>query len=89
MYPYAPILFDYIRRTMPMNAPQSLGNDEVYALSAYLLHLNGLMPESAVMDSNSLPAVQMPNRNGFIVDDRPDTQAVRCMNDCPAIGAHK
>jgi S-disulfanyl-L-cysteine oxidoreductase SoxD len=89
MYPYAPILFDYIRRTMPMNAPQSLANDEVYALSAYLLHLNGLVPESAVMDRSALVAVQMPNRNGFIVDDRPDTQAVRCMNDCPAIGARK
>lgn len=82
MYPYAPILFDYIRRTMPMDRPQSLTNDEVYALSAYLLNLNGLIPANAVMDAKTLPAVQMPNRNGFMVDDRPDTKAVRCMTDC-------
>jgi cytochrome c len=82
MYPYAPILFDYIRRTMPMDRPQSLTNDEVYALAAYLLNLNGLIPANAVMDAKTLPAVQMPNRNGFIVDDRPDTKAVRCMSNC-------
>jgi cytochrome c len=82
MYPYAPILFDYIRRTMPMDRPQTLTNDEVYALSAYLLNLNGLIPAGAVMDAKTLPAVQMPNRNGFMVDDRPDTKAVRCMANC-------
>lgn len=82
MYPYAPILFDYIRRAMPMDRPQSLTPDEVYAVSAYLLYLNGLVPADAVMDANSLPQVQMPNRNGFIADDRPDTKAVRCMTDC-------
>jgi cytochrome c len=82
MYPYAPILFDYIRRSMPMDRPQTLTNDETYALSAYLLNLNGLVPANAVMDAKTLPAVQMPNRNGFIVDDRPDAKAVRCMTDC-------
>jgi len=82
MYPYAPILFDYIRRTMPMDRPQSLTANEVYALSAYILNLNGLVPANAVMDAKTLPAVQMPNRNGFIVDDRPDTKAVRCMTNC-------
>jgi mono/diheme cytochrome c family protein len=82
MYPYAPILFDYIRRAMPMNEPQTMTNDEVYAVSAYLLHLNGLVPAEAVMDARSLTAVQMPNRNGFIVDDRPDVKATRCMKDC-------
>jgi len=82
MYPYAPILFDYIRRTMPMDKPQSLTNDEVYALAAYLLNLNGLAPADAVMDATSLAKVQMPNRDGFIKDDRPDTKAVRCMKDC-------
>lgn len=86
MYPYAPVLFDYVRRAMPMNAPQSLSNDEVYAVSAYLLHLNGLVPADAVMDARSLSAVRMPNRDGFIVDDRPDTKASRCMTDCPPIG---
>ena len=82
MYPYAPILFDYIRRTMPMDRPLSLTPDEVYALSAYILNLNGLVPANAVMDAKTLPAVQMPNRNGFIVDDRPDAKAVRCMTNC-------
>src|SRR5262245_18078553 len=49
MYPYAPILFDYVRRSMPMTAPQSLSNDQVYALAAYILNLNGLVPDNAVM----------------------------------------
>jgi mono/diheme cytochrome c family protein len=82
MYPYAPILFDYVRRAMPMNAPQSLSNDETYAVTAYLLNLNSLVPADAVMTAKTLPAVQMPNRDGFIVDDRPDTKAVRCMSNC-------
>ncbi len=87
MYPYAPILFDYVRRAMPLTAPQSLSNDETYAVSAYLLHLNGLIPESAVMDRTSLAAVRMPNRDNFFVDTRPDTQAVRCLSNCPLISA--
>jgi S-disulfanyl-L-cysteine oxidoreductase SoxD len=82
MYPYAPILFDYIRRSMPMDRPQALSANEVYAVSAYLLNLNGLIPADAVMDAASMPKVQMPNRNGFIPDDRPDTKAVRCMTNC-------
>jgi mono/diheme cytochrome c family protein len=82
MYPYAPILFDYMRRAMPMDKPQSLTANETYALAAYILNLNGLVPADAVMDQNTLPKVQMPNRDGFIIDDRPDTHAVRCMNDC-------
>ena len=82
MYPYAPILFDYMRRSMPMDNPQSLTPNELYALSAYILNLNGLVPANAVMDANSLPKVMMPNRDGFIVDDRPDTRAVRCMQNC-------
>ena len=82
MYPYAPILFDYIRRSMPMDRPQALAASEVYALSAYLLNLNGLIPADAVMDQNSLPRVQMPNRDGFLIDDRPDTKAARCMTNC-------
>ncbi len=82
MYPYAPILFDYIRRTMPMTAPQSLTNNQVYALTAYILNLNGLVPDDAVMDAETLPKVMMPNRNGFIPDDRPDTLATQCMTNC-------
>ncbi len=82
MYPYAPILFDYIKRAMPMTAPQSLSNDEVYALTAYIYALNGLVAEDAVLDASSLAAIEMPNRDGFIVDDRPDAAATRCMEGC-------
>ena len=62
--------------------PQSLTANEVCALSAYILNLNGIIPESAVMDQTTLAQVQMPNRNGFIIDDRPDTKAARCMTNC-------
>jgi cytochrome c len=82
MYPYAPILFDYIRRAMPMDKPLTLTANEIYAVSAYILHLNGLVPADAVMDQTSMPKVQMPNRDGFILDDRPDTHATRCMKNC-------
>lgn len=85
MYPYAPILFDYIRRAMPMDSPQSLSDDEVYALSAYLLNLNGLIKEDAVMDAKSLAAIDMPNKNGFEPDSRPDVKVERCMSDCTKI----
>ncbi|WP_336487598.1 c-type cytochrome [Methylobacterium nigriterrae] len=71
-WPYAPTLFDYIRRAMPMTAPQSLSADEVYAVSAYILHLNGLVPEDATLDAGSLAAIRMPNRDGFVPDPRPD-----------------
>lgn len=71
-WPYAPTLFDYIRRAMPLNAPQSLTNGEVYAVSAYVLNLNGLVPDDAVLDAASLAAVRMPNRDGFVTDPRPD-----------------
>jgi hypothetical protein len=58
---------------MPADAPQSLTPDEVYALCAYLLHLNGIVPEDAVMDAQSLPQVVMPNHAGFTSPDpRPD-----------------
>ena len=82
MYPYAPILYDYINRAMPMDKPQTLTPNEVYALSAYILNLNGLIPADAVMDANTLPKVKMPNAGNFFVDDRPDTKAVRCMSNC-------
>jgi len=59
-WPYAPTLFDYIRRAMPQNAPQSLGNEDVYAVSAYILNLNGLLPADATLDAGKLSAIQMP-----------------------------
>jgi len=82
MYPYAPILFDYIRRTMPMDRPQTLTTDEIYAVSAYLLNLNGLLSADGAVDQNSMARIKMPNRDGFLVDDRPDSKAVRCMTNC-------
>jgi mono/diheme cytochrome c family protein len=66
-WPYSTIVFDYIRRAMPFNAPKTLSNDEVYAITAYLLQANGIIGEAAVMDRTTLPAVQMPNRNGFVM----------------------
>ena len=72
-WPYAPTLFDYIHRAMPADKPQSLTPDEVYALCAYLLFLNGIVPEDAVMDAQTLPQVVMPNHAGFSSPDpRPD-----------------
>lgn len=82
IYPYAPVLFDYVRRAMPLLQPQSLTNDEVYAVTGYILHLNGLMSADAVVSADSLRSVKMPNRDGFIKDDRPDTKASRCMRNC-------
>lgn len=65
-WPYATTLFDYIRRAMPFTSPQSLTNDQVYAVTAYILKMNGIIADNAVMDRNSLPQVKMPNRDGFI-----------------------
>lgn len=69
-WPYATTLFDYVRRAMPLNAPKSLSDDEVYAVSAYILQLNGIIGEADAMDAQTLPQVQMPNRDGFIVFSR-------------------
>jgi mono/diheme cytochrome c family protein len=69
-WPYATTLFDYVRRAMPLNAPKSLSDDEVYAVSAYILQLNGIIGEADAMDAQTLPQVQLPNRDGFIVFSR-------------------
>ena len=66
-WPYATTLFDYIRRAMPWQMPKSLTNDEVYALTAFLLARNKVIGESDVMNAETLPKVRMPNRDGFIV----------------------
>jgi cytochrome c len=81
-WPYAPTLFDYIRRAMPQNAPQSLSNEDVYAVSAYILHLNGLLPVDATLDAKSLAAIKMPNRNMFVADPRPDVKNPACESGC-------
>jgi cytochrome c len=65
-WPYATALFDYIRRAMPFNAPKSLSDDEVYALSAFILHRNGLLGEDEALNADNLPAIEMPNRDNFL-----------------------
>lgn len=71
-WPYATTLFDYVKRAMPFNAPGSLSDDDIYAVSAYILAKGNIIAEDAVMDANTLPAVEMPNKDGFIADPRPD-----------------
>ena len=71
-WPYATTLFDYIKRAMPFTAPDSLSNDDVYALTAYILSQAKIVPDDAVMNAQTLPKVRMPNRNGFVPDRRPD-----------------
>jgi S-disulfanyl-L-cysteine oxidoreductase SoxD len=65
-WPYATTLFDYVRRAMPLPNPLSLTDDEVYAVSAYVLYLNGLVAEDTPMTATTLPLVKMPNRDGFV-----------------------
>jgi len=60
-------VFDYVRRSMPYNMPRSLPDDEVYALTAYILSLNKLIGENDVMDAKTLPQVKMPNRDNIIM----------------------
>ena len=69
-WPYATTLFDYIRRAMPLNESKTLRDEEVYALVAYLLQLNGIIGESDRMDAQSVPKARMPNRDGFVVFTR-------------------
>jgi cytochrome c len=63
---YATTLFDYTRRAMPYGAPLSLTNEEVYAVTAYLLYLNGIIGQPDIVDAKTLPQIKMPNRDGFI-----------------------
>jgi len=69
---YATTLWSYIRRAQPFDDPGSLTPDQVYAVTAYLLHLNGIIGEQDVMDAQTLLLVKMPNRDGFVPDSRPD-----------------
>lgn len=86
---YATTLWDYINRAMPFNAPQTLTPDEVYALTAYVLNLNDIVPAGTTLDQDSLPKLVMPNRDGFTTkhgfmarDGKPDTHNTACMKDC-------
>ncbi len=71
-WPYATTFFDYVRRAMPYAESKSLPNDELYALTAYILHLNGVVGENDTMNAQTLPKVAMPNRDGFVPFKRGD-----------------
>jgi cytochrome c len=65
-WPYATTIFDFIRRSMPLNAPRSLSADQTYAITAYLLEINGIITKGTTVNRSTLPSVRMPNRDGFI-----------------------
>lgn len=71
-WPYATTVFDYVRRAMPFQAPGSLKADEVYAVVAYILAEANIIDKTMVLDAQTLPRVEMPNRDGFISDPRPE-----------------
>jgi S-disulfanyl-L-cysteine oxidoreductase SoxD len=73
-WPYATTLWDYINRAMPFDHPSTLTADEVYAATAYVLFLNGIVGEHDVLNETTLPQIKMPNRNGFVEDPRPDVR---------------
>ncbi len=86
---YATTLWDYINRAMPFTHPQTLSADQVYALTAYVLHLNDILPSHASLDAKSILQVQLPNRAGFATEHgfktkygRPDVQSRACMRNC-------
>ncbi|MEA9601390.1 cytochrome c [Polynucleobacter sp. MG-28-Ekke-A2] len=69
-WPYSTTIFDYVKRAMPHQSPQSLTDDQVYAATAYILYLNKIIAKDAVMDAKTLPLVKMPNKDGFIPVER-------------------
>lgn len=75
-------LFDYIRRTMPFTQPESLEDDEVYAVTAYVLYLNDIVDDDFVLDRENFTSVELANRNNFVPDPRPDVHNKRCMKNC-------
>lgn len=82
-WPYAPTVFDYVRRAMPFGSPQSLTNDEVYSIVAWLLNQGDLWPNDKPLDAEGLRKVNMPNRDGFLAGDpRPDVKPDTCMTNC-------
>jgi len=75
-WPYATTLWSYINRAQPFDEPGSLTPEQVYAVTAYLLFLEGIIGEHDVLDARTLPQVRMPNRDGFVPDPRPDVGRV-------------
>jgi cytochrome c5 len=76
-WPYATTLYDYTYRAMPFMQPGTLTADETYALTAYILALNKIVPDDAVMDRKTLPAVKMPSRDRFVIDNRKGGKVVK------------
>jgi cytochrome c len=76
-WPYATTLFDYTRRAMPFPQPGTLTNDETYSLVAYILAMNKIIPEDAVMDRTALPKIRMPARDRFVIDNRKGGRVVK------------
>ena len=81
-WPYASTLWDYIHRAMPFTAPESLSDQEVYAITAYVLYLNDLVDYEFELSQDNLALIEMPNKDGFFFDDRPDVKNKRCMKKC-------
>lgn len=81
-WPYASTLWDYINRAMPFPQPQSMSVEEVYAITAYVLYLNDLVEDDFVLTADNLASIEMPNKDGFFFDDRPDTSNTGCMKNC-------
>ncbi|MEC8694635.1 MAG: c-type cytochrome [Pseudomonadota bacterium] len=81
-WPYASTLWDYIYRAMPYTAPQSLSNEEVYSIAAYVLYLNDIVEEDFVSNKETFARVKMPNEENFFIDNRPDVQNERCFKNC-------
>jgi len=81
-WPYASTLWDYIHRAMPFPQPQSLTDEEVYAITAYVLNLNDIVDDDFVLTQDNLASIEMPNKDGFFFDDRPDTHNTECMENC-------
>jgi len=81
-WPYVSTLWDYIHRAMPYTAPESLSDDEVYEITAYVLYLNDLIDYEFELTQKNLSGIDMPNKDGFFVDDRPDVANELCMRNC-------
>ncbi len=79
---YTSILWDYIHRAMPFTRPESLTDDEVYAVTAYVLYLNELVEDDFVLTQQNLVDVRLPNEANFVPDPRPDVHNKRCMKNC-------
>ena len=71
-WPYATTVWDYTHRAMPYQRPGTLSADETYALTAFILYMNGIVDEKAELNEKTLPQIKMPNRDGFVPDPRPD-----------------